>query len=76
MVLIRSAATAHGGTILIEQPKEQGMRITMTMEIRQSRNSSLRSPALHVDYAGEWDHSLIELSESLPVSLYKEDAEN
>lgn len=70
MVLIRSAATAHGGTILIEHPAEQGLRLTVTLEIRQNRGGQLRSPVLRVDYAGEWDHSLIELSESLPASLY------
>lgn len=72
MVLIRAAATAHGGTVLIEQPANQGMRITMTIAIRQNKNASLRSPVLNVDYAGEWDHSLIELSDSLPVKLYRE----
>ena len=71
MVLIRSAATAHGGTVLIEQPKDMGLRLTMTMAIRQNREGIVRSPGLRVDYAGEWDHSLIELSESLPASLYK-----
>lgn len=71
MVLIRSAATAHGGTVLIEQSKDTGLRLTMTMEIRQNREGLVRSPGLRVDYAGEWDHSLIELSESLPASLYK-----
>ena len=71
MVLIRSAATAHGGAVLIEQPKDNGLRLTMTLEIRQNRNGLVRSPGLRVDYAGEWDHSLIELSESLPAFLYK-----
>lgn len=70
MVLIRSAATAHGGTVLIEQPRELGLRLTMTMEIRQNRDGLVRSPGLQVDYAGEWDHSLIELSESLPAAVY------
>ena len=76
MVLIRSAATAHGGTVLIEQPQDQGMRITLTLEIRQSRDTLVRSPGLRVDYAGEWDHSLIELSESLPASLYRAPEQN
>ena len=70
MVLIRSAATAHGGTVLIDQPKDGGLRLTLTMEIRQNRDGLVRSPGLTVDYAGEWDHKLIELSESLPASLY------
>lgn len=72
MVLIRSAATAHGGTVLVEQPKDQGLRLTLTLEIRQNRDGLVRSPGLLVDYAGEWDHSLIELSETLPASVYAE----
>ena len=72
MVLIRSAATAHGGTVLIEQPKDQGLRLTLTIEIRQNRDGLIRSRGLQVDYAGEWDHSLIELSESIPASVYAE----
>ena len=76
MVLIRSAATAHGGTVLVEQPKDQGLRLTMSLEIRQNRDGLVRSSGLRVDYAGEWDHSLIELSESLPASLYAERPEN
>ena len=73
MVLIRAAATAHNGTVLIEQPADQGMRITMTLTVRQSKNATVRSPILSVDYAGEWDHSLIELSEILPAEFYREE---
>lgn len=72
MVIIRSAAAAHGGTVLVEQPEGAGMRLTMTMEIRQNKSNDVRSPIVRVDYAGEWDHSLIELSETLPYTLYGE----
>lgn len=71
MVLIRSAAANHGGTVLIDQPEGQGARVTMTMAIRQSSDTTLRSGTLRVDYTGERDHALIELSESLPLSLYE-----
>lgn len=69
MVLIRSAAAAHGGTVLMEQ-NAGGTRITMTMAIRQASGSQVCSPIFRMDYAGERDHSLIELSESLPLALY------
>ncbi len=72
MVLIRSAASVHGGTVLMEHPEGMGARITMTMTIRQS-GTSLRSNVLKVDYAGERDHGLIELAESLPASLYEKE---
>lgn len=73
MVLIRSAATAHGGTVLVQQPENGGFRITMTLTIRQDTNSILRSPSLWPDYAGERSHILIELSDCLPASLYDPD---
>ena len=70
MVLVRSAAAHHGGTVLIDQPEGQGTRITMTLAIRQSKDTTLRSNVLRVDYAGERDHGLIELSDCLPLELY------
>lgn len=70
MVLIRSAAAHHGGTVLMDQPEGKGARITMTLEIRQNPAGTLRSHVLRVDYAGERDHGLIELSDALPASLY------
>lgn len=70
MVLIRSTASIHGGTVLIDQPADQGARITMSLRIHQGEGTSLRSPILKIDYAGERDHGLIELSDTLPVSLY------
>ena len=70
MVLIRSAAAAHGGTVLIDQPEGTGTRITMTLEIRQAPSTNLRSPQLYIDYAGERDHSLVELADVLPASAF------
>ena len=72
MVLIRSTAAIHGGTVLIDHPKEAGTRITMTLAIRKAQGGSLRSPVLRVDYSGERDHALVELSESLPAALYEQ----
>ena len=71
MVLVRSAAAAHGGTVLIDQPEGQGTRVTMTLAIRQNTEAALRSPILRVDYAGERDHGLVELADCLPAELYK-----
>jgi len=70
MVLIRSAAAAHGGTVLIDQPEGIGTRITMTLAIRQGE-AQLRSPFLRADYGGERDHCLLELAEFLPAELYQ-----
>lgn len=70
MVLIRSAAVNHGGTVLIDRPAEGLTRITMTLAIRQNSETLLRSPILRTDYSGERDHTLVELSECLPSELY------
>lgn len=70
MVLIRSAAAKHGGTVLIDHPSGAGTRVTMTLGIRQNPSNIVRSNMFRVDYAGERDHGLIELSDHLPASLY------
>lgn len=70
MVLIRSVAAQHGGTVLIDHPEESGTRITMTIAIRQNPGTAVRSPAFQIDYAGGRDHGLIELADCLPHSLY------
>jgi signal transduction histidine kinase len=71
MVLIRSAAANHGGTVLIDQPHGKGTRVTMTMAIRPDTGNSLKSPSIRMDYAGGHDHMLLELSQSLPAFLYE-----
>lgn len=70
MVLIRAAAAAHGGTVLMEQHPDWGTRLTMTFSIRQGKESTVHNKILQVDYAGERDHRLLEFSESLPAELY------
>lgn len=70
MVLIRSVAAMHGGTVLLEHTAGGGLRLTMSMAIRQNADTFVYSTPMRVDYAGERDHTLMELSESLPTSLY------
>lgn len=70
MVLIRSAAAVHGGTVLIDQPEGAGTRITMTLAIRQDADALVRSSIISVDYAGGRDHRLLELADNLPTEFY------
>ena len=70
MVLVRNAAACHGGTVLIDQSGSNGTRVTMTLAIRLDTSGTLRTPVMQVDYAGELDHGLIELSDVLPPELY------
>ena len=67
--LVQSAALSHGGTVLMEPLPDGGMRVTMSLAIRQNADE-LRTSPLRIDYAGERNHALIELSDSLPGSLY------
>ena len=71
MVMIRATAAAHGGTVLIDHPDNCCTRLTMSIAIRQTVEPLVRSSILQVDYAGARDHSLIELSDVLPNSLYE-----
>ena len=71
LVIVQSAAAAHGGTVLIDHPKTGGTRVTFTIAIRQDSDASFRSPIRQPDYAGEWDHALLELSDCLPHTLYQ-----
>lgn len=70
MVLVRRAAAAHGGTVLIEEGTDFGLRVTVSFPIRQATDPSVRSPMIHVDYAGHRSHCLIELSDCLPLELF------
>jgi signal transduction histidine kinase len=70
MRLVRSAAFAHGGTVLMDSPKEGGIRVSMTIPVQQNI-ATLRSPRLQVSYCGELDPLLIELSDVLPPEFYK-----
>lgn len=70
MVMIRSAAAAHGGAVLIDHPEGCGTRITMSLPICQPTDRVVHASMLQIDYAGERDHALIELSEVLPSAAY------
>ena len=73
LALVRAAAVTHGGTVLIDQPADSGVRVTMTIAIRQDDPSILRSPIQvpTFDYTGGYDHALVELSDVLPAESYK-----
>lgn len=72
MALIRSAATAHGGTVLLDYPEDQGLIVKVTisrkLNITPRVDSQIRSWI--DDYTGGWDHGLTELSDALPASAY------
>jgi len=69
MVLIRSAATDHGGTVLIDRPEGNGTRVTMTMAIRQDA-PVLKTPMTPPLLDGN-RQILTELSQVLPWEFYQ-----
>lgn len=72
MTLAHSAATAHAGTVLVDQPEGKGTRVTMSIAVSKNSGNLLRTPVLRIgDYIGGWDIALAEFSESLPADSYK-----
>lgn len=70
MLLIRSAAASHGGAVLIDHPEADQTRVSLTVSTDLQTNTALHTSRLQADYAGENDHTLLELSELLPPTLY------
>lgn len=70
MQMIHGAAAAHGGTVLVEQLRDKGTRITMTIAIQKAKDNPVRSPVIIPDIYGGQDQALVELSDVLPYSLY------
>jgi two-component system CheB/CheR fusion protein len=71
LAIVRAAAANHGGTLLISTGKETGMKVTLTVALRQDTGTTLRSPLLCPDYTGGWDHALVELSDCLDAKWYE-----
>ena len=69
--MISAVATAHKGTVLVDHPSQNQIRVTMTISIMNDKSLSLQSPILRIgDYAGGRDKGLLELSEILPLEFY------
>lgn len=70
MLLIRNAAARHSGAVLIDQPNAGETRVSFTFSSTLPCGNTLHSNRLSIDYAGEMDHALLELSDCLPFELY------
>ncbi len=71
MTMVRAAAKAHGGTVLIDSPNSNETRVTLAFPLRKGEQGIIRSPILRIgDYAGGWDHGLLELSDALSADNY------
>lgn len=70
MPIVRAAACTHGGTVLVNCPENGGTCVTLTIEITPESKPCVRDALGKVDYAGEMNHTLIELSDILPPDVY------
>ena len=68
--LVRTAALAHGGTLLMEQPNSESLKVTMAFPVRQSSQTNVRAHILCVDHAGELPHGLLELADVLHADAF------
>lgn len=73
MTIIRAAAKAHRGTVLVETGEPGVMKLTLAMAMQRGGAPILRQTLLRPDYAGELDHCLLELADVLPDSCYLQD---
>lgn len=69
--MVRAAAAAHKGTVLLNRDADANVAFTISIAIRSANGSQLRSPVSTIDYAGGRSHGLLELSEVLPASAYE-----
>ena len=70
--MIHTAAIHHGGTLLISPRPQGGTQVVLRLPIRQKEDGTLRSPLFPIDYAGGFDHSLVELADVLSADLFGE----
>lgn len=71
MVLIRATALSHGGAVFTDQPEEGRNRVTLSLPICRPEKIGFRMLITHLDYAGGYDHCLLELSDVLSPELYQ-----
>lgn len=69
LTLARQVAMLHGGTMLFDSTPH-GTTVIFSMRRRPEPGTDVRAPRMSVDYAGQWDHCLVELAEILPDSAY------
>ena len=73
LMLARQAAVLHGGTVLLDGAAH-GTAVVFSVRRRPETGTDVRAPRMSVDYAGQWDHSLVELAEILPDDAYDDTA--
>lgn len=70
--IVRHVAQLHGGTVFINSAPGRGTSVTMSLSIKRETGSdtTVRSPILNFDYAGGFNHTLVELSDAIPAAAF------
>ena len=73
---VRRIAALHGGTVMVASREGDGLRVVVSLPIRDTAGMFLRAPAASYDPYGGFSPLLLELSDVLPAELYRpEDVE-
>lgn len=67
--LCRRIAEGHGGSILAESRPGAGTRVTLSIPDRQSGTDAVSDVSF--DYAGGFNHTLLELADALPAEAFR-----
>lgn len=68
--LAQQIAALHGGILVLDGQEGRGLRLTVSLPVRELLGGGLCSPRLHMDASGGWDKVRIALSECLPVASF------
>ena len=73
---VRRIAALHGGSVMVASREGDGLRVVVSLPIRDTAGMFLRAPAASYDPYGGFSPLLLELSDVLPAELYRpEDVE-
>ena len=66
--ICRRVAAGHGGSIMVTSKEGVGTRVTVSLPNRQT--DTVRVKDVPFDYAGGFDHTLVELADALPYGAF------
>ncbi len=66
--IVQNIAAAHGGALLVDQSAENSIRFTMSILLRRSKDTTVKTVKI---LPSGYDEALIALSDILPYELYQ-----
>ena len=71
LTITHGIAAAHKGTLLVDQPKDNRIRFTLSLSTHTPGVLTVNSPTIRIINDGGHDQFLIELADILPPDLYE-----